>query len=408
MNEKANSPFTPGHPAPVDLFVGRVEQIEEVIRYFRQIEYGKQINVFLSGERGIGKSSLAKFLSHLANKDDNFLVIHVFLGGVTTLEEAIRRIFEQILKEFSSQSWSDKMSKFFDNYIKKHVQHVDLFGVSISFNPPLEDLEDLSRNFPEALDNILIGMKSSKSENPPKGIFIILDDIDGISKNPKFADWYKSFVDGVAIKYDYFPVLIMLVGLPEVRDILSNCQPSLLRVFRPIDIDKLLDDDVREFFTKSFNKVDMDVDSDAMRFMVRYSSGLPILMHEIGDATFWKTKGHQVAYNDATLGIIEAANNIGKKYLDPTVYRAIRSERYMSILRKLGNTLSTSFRKKELAEMLNVKEKNVLDNFLKRMRELGVIVPDVNGGRGSYKFVNELYPVYIMMESLGYNRKTKK
>jgi len=33
------------------------------------------------------------------------------------------------------------------------------------------------------------------------------------------------------------------------------------------------------------------------------------------------------------------------------------------------------------------------------MRELGIIVPDIEGGKGAYKFVNELYPVYIWLEN---------
>jgi len=44
-------------------------------------------------------------------------------------------------------------------------------------------------------------------------------------------------------------------------------------------------------------------------------------------------------------------------------------------------------------------ERKVFNNFLRKMRELGIIVPDIEGGRGAYKFVNELYPVYIWLEN---------
>ena len=37
MNEKEYSPFTPGSPVPVDLFVGRSGQIKEVIRYINEL-----------------------------------------------------------------------------------------------------------------------------------------------------------------------------------------------------------------------------------------------------------------------------------------------------------------------------------------------------------------------------------
>ena len=390
MNEKV-SPFTPGNPAPVELFVGRVEQIREILRYVGQTNSGRQENVFLAGERGIGKSSLAAFLQHLVSKED-FLAVHVFLGGVTTLDELVRRIFEQILKEADMQrTLSDKLSRFFNKYVKQ----VDLFGVSVSFNPPANDLKDLIRNFPEALNNIIEEIKPEK-----KRIFIALDDINGISNTPEFADWYKSFVDNVSIHYPRFPALIMPIGLPEIRDTLSKHQPSLMRVFRVVEIDKLSDKEVEEFFKKSFERVGIEVEPEAMKIMVMSSSGLPILMHEMGEAVFWLDEDKIISEEDAFKGILNAADSIGRKYLEPKVYRAIRSERYRSILRKLASEkIIIGFRKKEIEARLNEKERKVFDNFLRKMREQGVIVADIERGRGFYKFVNLLYAVYIWMES---------
>ena len=393
---KENSPFTPGNPAPVELFVGRVKQIEEILKYVRQTASGRQENVFLAGERGIGKSSLAAFLRHLVDRE-NFLAIHVFVGGVTDLEELVRRIFEQILKETNKQTWFDEISGFFGKYVKQ----VDLFGISVSFNPPQEDLKGLVRNFPEALKNII-----EKIKNEKKGLFIVLDDINGISETPEFANWYKSFVDDVATHYTDFPAFIMPIGIPEMRDLLSEHQPALMRIFRVVDIDKLSDKEVNEFFEKTFGKVNIEVESEAMEVMTRFSSGLPIFMHEIGDAVFWSDDDGIISAGDASSGIIDAAERIGKKYLDPKIYRAIRSEQYRSILRRLGERPINRFLKSEIESKLNEKEKKVFNNFLRKMRELGIIVADIEGGRGSYKFVNELYPVYIGMESQNFKQRT--
>jgi hypothetical protein len=278
---------------------------------------------------------------------------------------------------------------------------VDLFGISVSFNPPQEDLKGLVRNFPEALKNIM-----EKIKNEKKGLFIVLDDINGISETPEFANWYKSFVDDVATHYTDFPAFIMPIGIPEIRDVLSEHQPSLMRIFRVVDIDKLSDKEVNEFFEKTFGKVNIEVESEAMEVMTRFSSGLPIFMHEIGDAVFWSDDDGIISEDDASSGIIDAAERIGKKYLDPKIYRAIRSEQYRSILRRLGERPINRFKKGEIESKLNEKEKKVFNNFLRKMRELGIIVSDIEGGRGSYKFVNELYPVYIGMESQNFRKRT--
>ncbi|MFQ6056671.1 MAG: hypothetical protein ACE5J3_11900 [Methanosarcinales archaeon] len=41
---------------------------------------------------------------------------------------------------------------------------------------------------------------------------------------------------------------------------------------------------------------------------------------------------------------------------------------------------------------------------MRKIRELGVIEPDIERGRGAYRFANEIYPIYIRMESERYRR----
>jgi len=396
---KDRSPFTPGNPVPVELFVGRTAQLEEILRNVKQARTGKQENIFLAGERGIGKSSFAKFVCNMACKE-RLLSVHVFLGQVTSLDEMVRRIFEDIIKVSNTQSWYGKIS----DYFKGKVQQIDLFGVAVSFKPSQEEARELVNNFPEAILNI------SKKISPEKeGLFIVLDDIDMISKTPEFANWYKSLVDKIATHYENFPVCITLIGLPEFRDNLSKNQESLMRVFRVVEINKLNDVEVTDFFDRAFKKVDIKVEDSAMKTMVRFSSGLPTIMHEIGDAVFWNDKTGIVKEDDVWKGIVYAAENIGKKYLDPMVYRAIRSEKYRSILRKVGQSVEPSFRKKDIVSKLTPEEKSVFDNFLRVMRDRGVIMLDQESDRGTYKFVNDIYPVYILLENLKHRHggKTK-
>ncbi len=397
MIMKDRSPFTPGNPVPVELFVGRRDQLDEILKNVKQARTGKQENIFLAGERGIGKSSFARFVCNMACKE-KLLSVHVFLGQVTSLDEMVRRVFEELLKVSNTQSWYDKISGYFND----KIQQIDLFGVALSFNPSEEDSRELVNNFSSAISNIAEKIKPEKS-----GLFIVLDDIDAISKTPEFANWYKSFVYRVATHSDFFPVCIMLIGLPEFRDNLSKNQPSLMIVFHVVEIEKLQDREVKDFFERAFKKVDIQVDDSAMKLMVKYSSGLPTIMHEIGDAVFWADTDGTVKEDDVWKGIVIAAGNIGKKYLDPLVYRAIRSEKYKSILRKLSQSPETQFKKTEIAEKLTPEEKKVFDNFLRKMRKLGVIIVDQEADRGTYKFINDIYPVYIFMESLEHRSKVR-
>ncbi len=146
---------------------------------------GKQENIFLIGNRGIGKSSLASFLRYYVSSKMNFLGVHVFLGRVSTLEEMVQHIFDKILKEVNTQSNLQSIVKLFGKYIKE----VGLFGITLTFAPPQEDLRELVNKFPEAIYNLLKKIKQQK-----KGLFIVLDDINGLTEKIDFANWYKIII----------------------------------------------------------------------------------------------------------------------------------------------------------------------------------------------------------------------
>jgi hypothetical protein len=150
----------------------------------------------------------------------------------------------------------------------------------------------------------------------------------------------------------------------------------------------------------------MSLDADAAELMVRYSGGLPVLAHEIGDAVYKVASGEKVTRNHALTGIVEASEIVGRKYLEPQVFLAIKSPKYRSILKHVGTDhFPFEFRRAELLQRLHGDEKGALDNFLHRMTELGVIVREPAKGPGSYRFSNDLHYLYICFSVGAYERE---
>ena len=97
-------------------------------------------------------------------------------------------------------------------------------------------------------------------------------------------------------------------------------------------------DETQEFFQKAFSQVEVSVEPEALSLLSRFAGGLPVLAHEIGDATFKVDKDDKIDKKDALNGGIAAADIVGRKHLEPQVFQAIRSVRYRSILRKIATT----------------------------------------------------------------------
>jgi len=387
------SPFTPGVPVPVDFFVGRLAEVERLRKKVTAATGGQLQIAFLTGERGIGKSSLASFVRHLVERNNQVLGLHTYLGGVESLEEMVRRVFDRLLKASIETAWHEKVKKFFGN----HIREVGLFGISLEFGAPQEDLNRLVHDFAPALRNLTNQLKDEK-----KGIFLILDDINGLAASPAFANWTKSLVDEIATSQERLPLCLMLVGLEERRQSLIELQPSLARVFDLIHIKAWSKEETRTFYKNAFSKAGMTIADSALDSLTEFAGGLPVLAHEIGDAAFNLDADGQIDSADAEKAIVAAADIVGRKHLQPQVFQAMHSTRYRSILRKLASldAIGPQFQRSAVLKHLSKDEVRVFDNFVRRMSELGVLTKDPERGAGCYKFPNLLHLLYFSMEAV--------
>ena len=385
------SPFTPGRPVQPEYFVARIDEIKRLERAIRQTISGRNENVFITGQRGIGKSSLAGFIRHLAEKEHSLIGSHCYLSGVRTLEDMMGVIFQRLLQDCTDKSLFDKFREAFGDYIKG----LTLFGLGVEFTKDKDKLQTLVYNFLPVMRRIYEQIKS----NGKRGLILVLDDMNGITDVPEFSPFLKSFVDELATSGKPLPILLVLVGLPERRDELIRHQPSVARIFDVVDLPLMSESESREFFLTLFKKEDIAVDDKALSLMVIMSGGFPMLLHEVGHAVFWQDTDNHISEVDAKQGITEAARVVGKRYIDPQISKVLRSKTYSSILWRIGKKLpfGATFERQELLKEVPEKEQRNLDNFLGRIKKLGII--DETEARGGYRFVNPLYHLYVWYEA---------
>jgi len=385
------SPFTPGKPVQPEYFVARAKEIQRLDRAVRQTVSGRNENIFISGQRGIGKSSLAGFVRFLAEKEYSLVGSHCYLGGINNLESMIGAIFQRLLQDCTDKSLFDRLRKGFSNYIKG----VTLFGVEVEFTKDEDKLRTLVSNFIPILRKVCDEIKESRK----KGLILILDDLNGLTDVPQFSPFIKSFVDELATSGRPLPIFLVLAGLPERREEMIKHQPSVARIFDIVDLSTMSYVESREFFEGMFYRKNITVTKNALSLMAKVSGGFPMLMHEIGDAVFWQDTDSNIDIRDAKQGIEEAARTVGKKYIDPQISKVLRSKTYSSILWRIGKKLPIggAFKRQELLKEIPADEQKNLDNFLNRIKKLGIV--DDAEVKGEYRFVNPLFHLYVWYEA---------
>ncbi len=387
------SPFSPGRPAPIDLFVGRSAEIERLHGLVRRSVRGTLGVGFVAGERGIGKSSLAALVRRRAEHASDAVGCHVYLGGVDDVPEMLRRTFHRLLNESVDKPWHRQLTGFLGNRIKR----TGLFGLTLDPNLTRNDLETLARDFVPAIRNLLKTLPE-----PKRTILLVLDDINGLARSEAFAHWLKSSVDEFATSASEGGLCILVVGVEERRRELLAGQPSLDRVFDLVDIAPWSDEEVAEFYRQTFRRGGATVSERDLEGMVRFTGGLPVLAHEIGDAVWRIARACDIKAAEVAKGMFLAAEVIGIKLLEPGVFHALRNERNRSILRQIAMRQMEDgprmhFRRLEVLARLDEHDESALDNFLRRMRYLGAIESDPEI-RGGYRFPNRLHALYFALE----------
>lgn len=395
LTTKNQSPFYPGQPVPADLFTGRTEQVDHfLMRGAGQVAAGKPIAIFVEGEYGIGKSSLAKYVMRRAELEYGMHGIYCPLGGAKTLEDIAPALLEATIR---SGALDPTRSEIIRGWLSKYIGAQKLFGISLDFKALKEDSPNLQSAF-GAL-SFFGECLSRMKKTGVKGLFLILDEINGITRDPAFAHYIKAVVDTNAFGDTPLPLLMVLCGVEERRrDMIKSHQP-VDRIFDVIEVGAMSESESTDFFAKAFGSVKIALDADALELMVYYSAGFPKIMHLVGDCAYWTDKDDRIDKQDALRAIILAAEDVGTKYVDQQVYKALRSEDYHSILRRIANGTPETliFKKKDIETGLKESEKKKLSNFLQKMKRLGVLRSgDVSG---EYVFNVRMVWLYMKLRS---------
>jgi hypothetical protein len=404
VESKGRSPFFPDQPVPIELFVGRSAQIDHIMtRAVAQVAQGKPVSVFVEGEYGIGKTSIARFTQWMAERGHGLLGIYATLERAESMDDVGAAVLEATLR---SGAYNPKLGEKIREGMAKFVGEQSLFGLTIHAEALRKEAPNVTRGLLPFLRQTLERVRADGAE----GVFLALDEINGLAANPKFAHFLKGIVDSnaaVSLEKPTLPLLLMVSGVEERRRQLISHHESVGRIFDVVTIGRMTLEEMNEFFLKAFESAHISVESDALDMMTYYAAGFPKVMHLIGNAAYWLDRDGRIDKDDAFAALVTAAEEVGKRYVDQQVYKALHSADYHSILAKIaGMGLTMSFMKRDVAQGLTETEKRKFNNFLQKMKRLRVLrAGDV---QGEYVFNVRMVRFYIWMQSIKKDRSLKQ
>lgn len=395
MISEKRSPFEPRQPVSPEKLEGRENIIEDYARFLSMAANGQPQHFYLNGNRGVGKSSVASYMIEYAKVRYNMLGIHIYNDGVHSIDDLIRNIVEKLLNEIKNDSESRKIIDFFKN----NIETVGFLGNTIKLRKNDDIIiNDIKDSFAEFIVNTINNLKNKN------GLFIVIDDINGLSETPYFANWYKSFADSLATNFNSpVPFAMMLTSHPKVVKSLYSYNHSFNRIFVYRYIDFLQENEVKDFFIKRFGSRNLEIDDDALKLMLEFSAGSPTMMQNIGDEIYWINNSDIISREIALEGIKQANREIELRYLQSTLDEFNIGENDLNILRALGKDFinnaygSYSFKISDISRYLSKFDEELFIDFIQKSIDADIIELKSESDE-EYIFSNDLYPIYFAIK----------
>ncbi|MDO6709029.1 AAA family ATPase [Photobacterium sp. 1_MG-2023] len=317
---KKINPFKPHSPVPTAMFAGRLGEIDTFETALFQTKSGNPSNLLITGERGIGKSSLLTLFKPLANgeikspdyENFNFITLNAIISNGTNLVTFIKLIQrnlqrelgkEEIFRKIMGSTWDFvQRIKVMDSGIEKSVQTSD---------PDLV-IDDFSYSLAETCNRVCDPDKGNKAKD---GIVIFIDEADNACEDLQIGYLLKATTE-LLQQHGCSKVMFVVAGLNEVIEKLSRSHESSLRIFTQIKVKELRPEDRHYVVDRGIeegNRLNDDqttVSVDAKNHISTLSEGYPHFIQQFAYSAFEANTDGEISADDVLNGAFDPGGQL--------------------------------------------------------------------------------------------------
>lgn len=405
------NPFRPNSPVNPGMFVGRIGEILRLDSHFVQTRAGQPTNFLITGERGIGKSSLMLYLKFVAQGEIpidsdrlRFLVAFVDIDRATTQLGLIKRIELAVRRELEKT----EPARVFMAAAWAFVKRIEAGSVKLA--PDLTEKPDevLLDEFAYSLAQIA-NRVSSADDAPPvfgtryEGILILIDEADNASPQLDLGSFLKLTLERLQ-RHGCNTVSFGLAGLPQIRSVLSESHPSSLRLFDEMVLERLTPEEVGQVVDRCLkvandqNDTPTAIAEEAKSTLATLSEGYPHFAQQFGFSAFATDTDNAIDSDDVLDGAFGkggALELIGDRYYRDSFYNKIQAESYRQVLRIMADKRDDWISKDEIRQRFKGKD-SVLTNALKALRDRNIILSK-EGKPGVYRLQHKGFALWIKL-----------
>lgn len=386
-----------------EFFSGRKDEIGVVSDAVQSCLSGNPQHLLVLGDRGIGKSSLVRYVEkQIKTGEERWGSGTVYpcvasLGTCNDTDDVCIAILEGF-KNLPKTAWNRVLKKLGE------IQGISVgqFGVITLMPRDKKDVKWITPVFPDLLVNTLNVVSQDM-----KAVLVILDETERISRSDGIASTLKSTIETVTYSAS-IPTIWMMTVNESSLSLLTEDHQSFPGLWKPLSLNEFSVLDIQELFGKVLPRCKpiASISDKAIQLLYTISEGLPAVVQEIAEAAYVVDSDNMISEEDVmdSLRIIPgvhkgAIQSIYERYFRPKFYRLASLDEYFVVLETLAvgeEWISLS----NLSQRLPDLSKAQLVKSLDDLTRIDVLQKVDIGGKECWQIQTRLMKVWLRMRLL--------
>jgi len=371
------NPFNPQQPARPDFFVGREPEITQFEKFLNQTIHGSPMNMSITGNRGIGKTSvLIKFESIAKNNNCLVLRLSNYEGNVSNIIEFVNFIISNLKRELLSKKPLAKITELVST-IKPTISWQDI-RISVEKKDVVEEMvrQKLKKIWAETKDDY-------------NAIVILIDEAESLEKIEGVLPLLREVFQRLSTEANYMVVLAGKLNFPER---MSESFSPLNRFFPVHRLTPFNYEEIKIYVEKKLNTVNAGIDEEALHYLAKKSEGHPYvlvcMLYTLFD--FLRDDESHIAMETVFRATEKMDATLEQDFFSPMYHPLTnKAKEVINVIAKNIQGINFSFRE---AVAWSKMERNYLSPYIQELLRKGILnKPE----RGQYQVFHPLFLEYI-------------
>lgn len=410
------NPFKPNSPVPTAMFAGRYNELVALEKGLFQTKHDQPAHFLLTGDRGIGKSSLLFYLKHVACGNVNspshgsfdYVTVDIPVSDkldiVTLIKLSERVISREVGKVETVRSFLASTWEF--------IQRIKVMDSGLGATEKDSEVELLLDSFAYSLAETCKRItQPEKGEKKKDGILFLFDEADNATPALRLGYFFKTVTEAL-LRQDCHNVMFVVAGLLDTTEKLAKSHESSVRIFSQLKLRELSSEDRHYVINKgieSGNKINDEktsITDDARDQIAVFSEGYPHFIQQFSYSAFDVNADGEISADDVLDGAFRtggAIDAIGDRYYASAFYDKIKSDEYREVLALMAENLNGWVTKAEIRAKFSGDE-STLSNALQALTSRKIILKNPSK-MGEYRLQQRGFALWIKLFGNRYRDK---